>query len=132
MFDGTSNVHLGGENLKTNDPKISVMCRVEHTVSLLFNNVSKIPVVNQIITAYKAIYKLFGSGIYNKPHSIFKPKWYEFHNRNIDLFSGNDMSMAGYFIELHIYMNMRKEILSTVSSDKFNTMSLNSKTSKVV
>ena len=72
MFDGASNVQIAGELLKMNYPKISVMRGVEHTVHLLFNNVSKIPVVNQMITAHKAIYKLFGSGIYHKPHSILK------------------------------------------------------------
>ena len=57
---------------------------VEHTVSLFFNDVSKIPVVNQIITAHKAIYKLSGSGIYHKPHSIFKSKSYEFTIGTLD------------------------------------------------
>ena len=74
---------------------------VEHTVSLFFNDVSKIPVFNQMITAHKAIYNLFSSGIYHKPHSIFKSKSYEFHNRNIGLFSGTDTRMAGYFIGMH-------------------------------
>ena len=60
-----------------------------------FNNVSKIPVVNQMITAHKEIYSLFGSGIYHEPHSIFKSKSYEFHNRNVGLFNGNDTRMAG-------------------------------------
>ena len=49
MFDGASNVQLGGELLKTHYPKVSVMCGVEHTVPLFFTDVSKIPVVNQMI-----------------------------------------------------------------------------------
>ena len=57
---------------------------VEHTVSVFFNDVSKIPVVNQMITARKAIYKLFGSGIYHKPHSIFKSKSYDFTIGTLD------------------------------------------------
>ena len=72
MFDGYSNVHLGGETLKFNNPKLTVMRRVEQTVSLFFNDVSKISIVNQIITTHKEIYNLSGSGIYHKPHSIFK------------------------------------------------------------
>ena len=72
IFDGASNVQLAGELLKIHYPNISVMRGVEHTVSLFFNYVSKIPVVNQIIAAHKAIYNLFDSGIYHKPHSIFK------------------------------------------------------------
>ena len=132
MFDGASNVQLSGELLKIHYPKVSVMHGVDHTVSLFFNDVSKIPVLNHMITYHKAIYNLFGSGIYHKPHSIFKSKSYEFHNRNIGLFSGNDTRMTGYFIGMHIDLHLRKALLDTVSSDEFNTMALNSKTSKVV
>ena len=132
MFDGASNVQLAGELLQIRYLKITVMRGVEHTVSLFFNDVSKVPVVNQMITAHKAIYNLFGSGIYHKPHSIFKSKSYEFHNRNIGLFSVNDTSMAGYFIGMHRDFRMRKALISTVSSAEFSTMTLNSKLSKVV
>ena len=45
---------------------------VEHTVSLFFNDLTKTPVLNQMITTHKVIYNLFGSGIYHKPDSIFK------------------------------------------------------------
>ena len=55
MFDGASNVQLAGELLKIHYPNITVMRGVEHTVSLFFNDVSKIPVVNEIIIDHKAI-----------------------------------------------------------------------------
>ena len=74
MFDGDSNVQLAGEMVKIHYPKVSVMCGVEHTVSLFFNDASKIPAVNQTLTAHKAIYNLFGSEIYHKAHSILKLK----------------------------------------------------------
>ena len=76
MFDVASNFQLSGELLQIRYPKISVVRGVEHTVSLFFNDFSKIQVVNQMIIAHKAIYNLFGSGIYHKPHSIFKSKSY--------------------------------------------------------
>ena len=95
-------------------PNISVMRGVEHTVSLFFNDVSKIPVLNQIITGHREIYNLFGSGIHHKSHSIFKSKSYEFHNSNIGLFILNDTSMYGYFVGVHRYMRMRKALLATV------------------
>ena len=72
MFDGASNLQLGGEILKIIYPKVSVMRGVEHTVSLFLNDVSEIPVVNQMIIYHKAIYNLFGSDVYHKPHSMFK------------------------------------------------------------
>ena len=53
MFDGDSKVQLAGELLKKHYPKVSVMRGAEHTVSLFFNDVSKITVVNQIIIDHK-------------------------------------------------------------------------------
>ena len=132
MFDGDSNVQLAGELLKIHYPKFSIMIGVEHTISLFFYDVFKIPVVNRMVTAHKAICNLFGFGIYHKPHSISNSKSYEFHDRNIGLFSGNDNKMAGYFIGMHRYLRMRKSLPTTVSSAECNAMSLNSKLSKVV
>ena len=97
----------------------------EQTVSLFFNDVSKISVVNQIITSHKSIHNLFGSSIYHKPYSIFKSKSNKFHNRKIGLFYGNDTSMAAYLIVMHRDLPIRKTILATISSAEFNTMSLN-------
>ena len=90
MFDGASNVRLGGKILKVHYPKLTVMCGVEHTVLLFFYDVSKILILNQMISAYKMIYNIFVSGIYHKPHSIFKSKTQDFHKINIGLFSGNE------------------------------------------
>ena len=55
-------------------PKLTVMRGVEHTMSLFFNDVSKIPIVNQMIYAHNMIYNIFGFGIYHNPNSIFKSK----------------------------------------------------------
>ena len=52
---------------------------VEHTVLLFFNDVSKIPILYQMISAHKMIYNIFGSGVYHKPHSIKKNQ--AFHNK---------------------------------------------------
>ena len=74
MFDVASNVQLVGILLKVNYLNLTLIRGVEHTVSLLFNDVSKIPIVNQMISSHKMIYNIFVSGIYHKPHSIFKSK----------------------------------------------------------
>ena len=72
MFDGASNVQLCGELLKIYYPKLTVMRGVELTVALFDNYVSSI--VNKIITSHKEICNLFGFGICNKSHSIFKSR----------------------------------------------------------
>ena len=53
MFDGDSNVQLGGELMKSSHPKLTVMRGVEQNLSLFFNDVSKIPIVNQMIATHK-------------------------------------------------------------------------------
>ena len=80
-------------------------------------------------TTHKAMYNLFGSVIYHKPHSIFKSESYGFHNSNTGLFCRNDTRMAVYFIGMHRDMSTRKSILATFYSAEFSTMSLNSKLS---
>ena len=72
MFDSDLTVQLSGKLFKTHYSKFSGMRWVEDTVSLFFNDFSKISFVNQIITACKSIYNLLGSGIYHQLHSIFK------------------------------------------------------------
>ena len=75
MFDGALNVQIEGILLKVHYPKLTFMCVVEHKVSLFFNDVSNILIVNQMIYAHNMIYNIFDSGIYHKPHSIFKSKY---------------------------------------------------------
>ena len=41
MFGEYSNIQLGGDLLKTNDPKFNLMHGFEQNVSLFFNDVSK-------------------------------------------------------------------------------------------
>ena len=105
---------------------------IEHTVSLFFNYVSKIPIVNQTISSHNMIYNIFGSGIYHKPHSIFKSKHQEFHNRNIGLFSGNESKMAGYFMGMHRELRMRTVLKATISSAEFIIIPTNTKLTRAV
>ena len=46
MFDGTANAQLYGRLLKIYYPKLTVMRRVEHTLSLFFNDALKPPIIN--------------------------------------------------------------------------------------
>ena len=128
MFD----VQLGGNILKEHYSKLTVMRGVQHTVSLFFNDVPKIPIVNKMISSHKMVYNIFCSGIYHKPPSIFKSKYQEFHNRNIGLFSENETRMAIYFMGMHRYLRMRKVIQATISSAEFISIPTNTKFIKAV
>ena len=88
MFDGASDVQLAGRLLKVHYLKLTVMCGVEYTLSLFFNDVSKIPIVHQIISAHKMIYNMFGSVIYHNLHSILIKKYQEPNNKNIGILGG--------------------------------------------
>ena len=132
MFDGAFNVQIGGTRLKLHYPNFTVMRGFEHTVSLVFNDVSKISIVNQMISAHKMIYNIFGSGIHHKPRSIFKFKSQEFHNRKIGLFSVNETRMAGYFMVIHRDLRMWKVLQTIISSAEFTSIPTNNKFTKSV
>ena len=91
-------MQLAGRLLKVHYPKWIVIRVVEHIELLFFNDFSKIPIVNQMVSAHKMICIIFGSGIYHKPHFILKSKSQEFHNINIGIFSVNETRMVEYFI----------------------------------
>ena len=132
MFDGALNVQLTGRLLKAHYPKLTVMHGVEHTVLLFFNDVSKITIVNQMISSHKMIYNIFDSGIYHKPHYIFKYEYQELQNRNIDLFSGNETRMDGYFMGMHIDLRIWKLLQANISSAEFIIIPTNNKFDKSV
>ena len=56
MFDWVTNTQIGGELMNFHYQILNVIRGVEHTVSLFFKDVSKVPIVNQIITSHKKIY----------------------------------------------------------------------------
>ena len=115
-----------------NYPNLTVMSGVEQILSLFFNYVSNIPIVNQMIYAHRMIYNIFGSGIYHKPHSIFKSKSQDFHNINIGIFSGNETRMAGYFMVMQRNLRMRKVLQATISSAEFVNIPTITKFTKAV
>ena len=125
-------MQLAGRRLKVHYPKLTVMRGVEHTISLFFYDVSNIPIVNQMIYFHKMIYDIIGSGIYHKPHSIFKSKSQEFHNRKIGLFSGNETIMDGYLTGMNRDLRMRKVIQDTISSTEFISIPNNNRLTKSV
>ena len=69
-----------------------------------------------MIYAHNMIYIYIGSGIYHKPHSMFKSKSEDFHRRNIGIFSGNETRMDGYFMGMYRDLRMRKVLQSSISS----------------
>ena len=132
MFDGASNVQLTRRILKGHYPKLTVIRGVEHTVSLFFNDVSNKPILNQMISSHMMLYNIFGCGIFNKPHSIFKPKYEEFHNRNIGLFSGNQTRMDGYLMGIHRDLRMQKVLQATILSAEFIIIPTNKNFTKTI
>ena len=106
LFDGAFNVQLAGRLFKVHYPNFTVMRGVEHTVSLFFNDVSKISIVHKIISSQNMMYNILGSSIYHKPHYIFKSKYQEFHNKDIGIFSIDYTRMAGYCMGMQRYLWM--------------------------
>ena len=85
-----------------------------------------------MISAHNMIYNIFCSGIYHKPHSIFKSKYQEFHSRNIGLISGNETRISGYFMGMHRDLRLQKVLQATISSDEFISINNNTKFAQAV
>ena len=67
-----------------------------------------------MIESHKEIYNIFVSGIYHKPHSIFKSRSQEFLNSKIGIFSGNDTRITSHFMVMHIDTRMQKFLQYTI------------------
>ena len=63
--------------------------------------------------------------MYHKLHSIFKSKYQEFQNRNIDFFIGNETKMAGYYMVMQRDLRRRKFIQATISYTEFISIPTN-------
>ena len=92
MFDGYLNVQLGGDILKIRYPNLTVVCGVEKCLYIFqssFQNTNCEP------DGYRSQWNIkhFCIWITSKSALCFKPNYYEFFNRNIGLFSGNDTRM---------------------------------------
>ena len=73
FFDGAANVQKAGKILAVKFPSIIVLHGAEHVVSLFFSNIAKrIPTISQMISIYKKMYSVFGSGSYHFPHAMFR------------------------------------------------------------
>ena len=59
MFERESNVQMGDKLLKLNYPKLAVIHGAKYIVLLFLNDVSRIPIVHQMIADNKAIYKFW-------------------------------------------------------------------------
>ena len=60
-FDGASNVQSGGKVLLVYFPRITSLHGVEHRVSLFFQDLSKLALVQNLIVKYHRVYVMFGS-----------------------------------------------------------------------
>ena len=78
------------------------------------------------------IYNIVGSGIFHKPHFIFKSKSQEFHNKKIGFFRGNENRMARYFMGVHRYLRMQKFLQANLLSEDFIVIPTNNKFEKSV
>ena len=125
FFDGASNVQLAGALCKVHFPRITVLHGAEHVVSLFFADVAKLPPIKRLITVYRNIYSIFGSGARHAPYALFKAQSLLFnHGRGIGLIRAADTRMAGYFIALHRMLRLKNVLQATVSSVQFQELKL--------
>jgi len=119
-FDGAYNVQKAGLLLTIPYPGITVLNGIEHCVALFFKDLSKFPVVKDVIYRRNRMYMVFGSGIYHSSHATFKAKAKEFNNgKDIGLLRASPTRMAGYFYAFARDLRLRRAFVATKSSHTF-------------
>lgn len=123
IFDGASNVQKAGAILEARYPRITVLHGAEHVVSLFFSDILKTPELKGMVTIYKKIYRVFGSGAMHQPYALFQKKSKDFNDgRNIGLIRAADTRMAGYIIAMMRLVRLREPLINTVTSRQFIDM----------
>jgi len=115
-FDGASNVQKAGRILQEYYPRVTCLHGAEHVVSLIFQDICKMPEVKLLIHTYRKIYAWFGSGAHHKPYAAFKKHATKINrNKPIGLLRAADTRMAGHIIALLRLLRLQKALVATVT-----------------
>ena len=108
FFDGAASVQKPGKILAVKFPSITVLHGAEHVVSLFFSDIAKrIPTISQMISIYKKMYSVFGSGSYHSPHAIICRNSQAHFGQNVGLIRAADTRMAGYFMAFARFIQLK-------------------------
>ena len=92
----------------------------EHVVSLFFSDIAKrIPAITKMISIYKKMYSVFGSGSYHSPHAIFRKTSQTHFGTFVGLIRAADTGMAGYFMAFARFIRLKSVLRQTVSSIEY-------------
>lgn len=117
FFDGASNVQKAGQLLESEFPRISVFHGAEHVISLFFNDLfNKIPPIKKLVSQYRMLYKVFGSGCCHKAYALFTENAENTTGTKIGLIRAAETRMAGYWYCFHRLLRLKNALAQTVMS----------------
>ena len=120
FFDGAASVQKAGKILAVKFPSITVLHGEEHIVLLFFSDIAKrIPAITQMISIYKKMYSVFGSGSYHSPHAFFRKTSQTHFGTYVGLIRAADTRMAGYFMAFARFIRLKSVLRQTVNSIEY-------------
>jgi hypothetical protein len=147
FFDGGSNFQLAGRIIMERFPRITVVHGLEHVLSLVFVDISKIPVIHvsyfvlqsswplNILTIFfrkfiqqlnlqvKRLYRTFGSGSNHKPYAFFMQHSKTYNKgRRVGLLRSAETRFASFFYAMHRALCCREALESTVHSAQWKDL----------
>jgi hypothetical protein len=125
FFDGASNVQKAGKIMQVHYPRVMVLHRAEHVVSLFFKDLSNIQVVKHHIMRHRVIYRVFESGAMHSPYALFQRHTRAFNNgRPIGLLRASNTRMAGYFMAMNRDLLLNQALQATVTGSDFISLKI--------
>lgn len=123
FFDGGSNFQLAGKIIEAHFPRLTVVHGLEHVLSLVFEDIAKIPVVKQLTLQVRRLYRTFGSGSNHKPHAFFINQS-KLHNKGriVCLLRAAETRFASFFYAMHRAVRCKKALEATVHSAAWSDM----------
>ena len=89
----------------------------EHVVLLFFSDIAKrIPTISQMISIYKKMYSVFGSGSYHSPHAMFRKTSQAHFGQYVGLIRAADTQMARYFMAFARFIWLKSVLRQTIDS----------------
>ena len=133
FFDGASNVQKAGRLLAAKYPRIHVQVCAAHCVSLFFSDISKkLWEIRLMLTNYRRLYRLFGSGAMHSPYALFLQQSKNFNGgRKVGLIRAADTRMAGHAYAQVRMLKLRQPLVATISSAAYKDLKLKGFPTKV-
>lgn len=120
MFDGASNVVKAGQCIMQRFPKVTLIHGAEHVLNLFCKDVLCLSRIRHLLSKYRFIYSIFGSGMSHKAYSIFMKQSQVFNcGKKIGLIQAAHTRFGGYWYAFHRLLKLQHPLVATINTPEW-------------